>query len=256
MERVTAVNCDGLLSDKDADPATARWNKKLCDFFAKWRRQLKLNADTALWDGIARDAEKYGVAHATCFYMIISSAAHKLHEVYVCEPALNYCWSPKQMREHVEEMTKLAQSAQSLAAYYRENDRATKRLGFPDNPQLREKAELFKKEAEVFRKEIANRKSITQMATRYLGRYQKDGGKRATFTREQLSFMRELSRCMRRRFGKPYNRAVAEITNIAFPQDPVDEHDVHGACRGQPTIKYSEENVAAEILAWERGQYW
>jgi len=109
-DAVKDVIADGYLLGEN--PAHARWNKKLREFFERW---LDSRDDRELWDTIAAEAERDGISRKTCFWLIARSAAEALFE---SDPANTNNVSAKDLRLQSDRFLHLAQCAQSLADHY------------------------------------------------------------------------------------------------------------------------------------------
>jgi hypothetical protein len=115
--------------------------------------------------------------------------------------------------------------------------------------QRRERVQFYEEEARDFHRAATEAREWASAANR------QGGG--ARFTREHLSFMRELVASMRRNFRKPYYEATAAIANIAYPRKGVTAEEVRTVYRRPPPdrtpVRYQEPLYEATGKTFEEG---
>jgi hypothetical protein len=186
-------------------------------FLDRW---LKASVDPELWDEIADDAEKLILERARVFRVIVTIACDGLG---MYDPKFGLTAKDRLERRQQEKNNskKLAAHASALAEYYRGLSKLS------DDKFLKERVALYEKEAKTFQNTATRLEVDWDFHRQHNSAKRNDAWPRRKFVQQVAMYMKAI-------FKKRYSKAVAVMTDIAFPakkNHPTTANEVDDICR-------------------------
>jgi hypothetical protein len=170
-------------------------------------RWLAREADSQLWGEIAEAHETTRRSREKSFRSIISAACDALN---ASDPKHGYIASPlgaAAIRRQIEQYDELAGMLDKLALERRDHNT--------------DRARMYEEEAKRFRLNVSELKTMSAQLGRQARSQRGGNGNRQAYAhaRSRRIFVLHVTEHMRAVFGKPYHRAVAIMTDLAYPSN-------------------------------------